>query len=68
MGSGSRAIQENVAVIPPFYRAVLADPDAAYVFLAGTEREPRLRSRLLAAGYRRLRTGDFIVYVRPRAA
>ena len=53
---------------PPFYRSVSADPDAAYVFLTGTERERRLRPQLLAAGYRRLRTGDFVVYVRPRAA
>ena len=49
---------------PPFYREVLADPRAAYVFLAGSDREPRLRPRLLAAGYRPLRTGDFIVYLR----
>ena len=49
---------------PPFYREVLADPRAAYVFLAGSDREPQLRPRLRAAGYRPLRTGDFIVYLR----
>jgi len=49
---------------PPFYSAVVADPDAAYVFVAGSAREARSRARLLAAGYHRLRTGDFIVYVR----
>ena len=50
---------------PPFYEAVTADPDAAYVFLARTARESASRQRLLAAGYRRLRTGDFVVYLRP---
>ena len=49
---------------PPFYEAVTADPNAAYVFLAGTARESASRRRLLAAGYRRLRTGDFVVYLR----
>ena len=49
---------------PAFYRAAVADPNAAYVFLAGSEREPRLRARLLGAGYRPLRTGDFVVYLR----
>jgi hypothetical protein len=47
---------------------VAADPDAAYIFLAGGTREPGLRARLQAAGYRRLRTGDFVVYVRERPA
>jgi hypothetical protein len=49
---------------PAFYESVLADPNAAYVFLAGSPREPRLRPRLLAAGYRPLRTAEFVVYLR----
>jgi dolichyl-phosphate-mannose-protein mannosyltransferase len=49
---------------PPFYESVTADPDAAYVFLAGTNREARSRQRLLDAGYRRLGTGEFVVYLR----
>ena len=42
----------------------MVDPDAAYVFLAGGLQEARLRPLLLDAGYRRLRTGDFVVYLR----
>ena len=53
---------------PSFYRSVTASPTPAYVFLAGSSREDESRPRLLAAGYRRLRTADFIVYVRPRRA
>ena len=49
----------------PFFREVAADPAAAYIFLAGGAREQRLRPRLLAAGYRPLRTHEFVVYVRP---
>jgi hypothetical protein len=42
----------------------VADPNAAYVFLARSSRESRLRPRLLAAGYRPLRTAEFVVYVK----
>ena len=54
---------ENGDGIPPYYRAVGASPAAAYVFLAGSPTEHRSRGRLVAAGYRRLHTADFIVYV-----
>ena len=50
---------------PPFYEESIADPRAAYVFAVGSSREPHLRPRLLAAGYRPLRAGEFVVYVRP---
>jgi len=66
-GSGRRDPGE-AGRYPPYYRAVTASPTAAYVFMAGSPREDESRRRLLAAGYRRLRTADFVVYVRPRRA
>lgn len=51
---------------PAYYRSVATSPTAAYVFLAGSSMEHGSRRGLLAAGYRRLRSAEFIVYVRAR--
>ena len=53
---------------PAFFRSVTTSPAPAYVFMAGSARERSSRRRLAAAGYRRLPTAGFIVYVRPRRA
>ncbi len=49
---------------PPFHQRVAASPNPAYVFLAQGNREAQARSRLLAAGYRRLQVAEFVVYLR----
>ena len=51
---------------PAFYRAALEDPNAAYVFLAGSERDHGRRSQLLAAGYRSVDAEEFVVFLPPR--
>ncbi len=71
---------ENVAVIrdrrvdpndaylgryPPFYRRVRSDPNAAHVFLAGGDAEPRVSALLRRTGYTRIEAGGFVVYVPP---
>jgi 4-amino-4-deoxy-L-arabinose transferase-like glycosyltransferase len=61
---GLRRGPEEPGRYPAFYQSVVADPNAAYVFLARSSRESRLRPRLLAAGYRPLRTAEFVVYVK----
>ncbi len=48
---------------PRYNEVVQADPRSAHIFVAGTETEPLARHALLAAGFRRIRTGDFVVYV-----
>ena len=48
----------------PRYNALIsASERPAHVFVAGTSEEPAQRPRLLHAGYKRLRAGDFVVYV-----
>lgn len=51
---------------PPFYRRVASDRRSAHVFIRGSTREPEERRRLTAAGYRLVREGSFLIYVRPR--
>jgi 4-amino-4-deoxy-L-arabinose transferase-like glycosyltransferase len=47
----------------PRYNALIsASERPAHVFVAGTSEEPAQRPRLLHAGYKRLRAGDFVVY------
>jgi hypothetical protein len=48
---------------PPFYARVAAAPEVAHVFLRGSRREPSVRGELLGAGFRPVRTEDFVVYV-----
>lgn len=48
----------------PLYNAIVsASQQPAHIFVAGTSEEPAQRPELLKAGYERLRTGDFVVYV-----
>jgi hypothetical protein len=49
---------------PRFYAAVSRSPDPAHVFLPGTDAAPGLRQKLFADGYRVLRAGAFLLYVR----
>lgn len=49
---------------PPFYSRVDADPRAAHVYLRGSEREAAERRRLTSAGYRLVREGPFLIYLR----
>jgi hypothetical protein len=49
---------------PRFYAAVSRSPDPAHVFLPGTDAAPWLRQKLFADGYRVLRAGAFLLYVR----
>jgi hypothetical protein len=43
---------------------VSRSPDPAHVFLPGTDAAPGLRQKLFADGYRVLRAGAFLLYVR----
>jgi 4-amino-4-deoxy-L-arabinose transferase-like glycosyltransferase len=52
---------------PSWNDVVRGDPRSARVFVHGAVAERRARAGLLAAGYRRLETGGFDVYVRPGA-
>jgi hypothetical protein len=47
----------------PYRDAVRADPRPGRVFAVGSRVEPLERARLISQGYRRLRAGDFIVYL-----
>ena len=50
---------------PPFYRQAHADRNAAHVFILGGLFEKRFKALLLRAGYRRIVTGGFAVYLPP---
>ncbi len=49
----------------PYYERAQQDPDAAHVFLAGGDIEPKVRPLLDRTGYRRIETGGFVVFLAP---
>lgn len=50
---------------PRYNQLVDRSPRSAYIFVSGTKSELPQRSELLRKGFRRIRTGDFVVYVPP---
>lgn len=61
--SGERIVA-NSHRYPPFTARVEASADSARVFVADTPGERRARPRLLADGYKRVKTGGFALYSR----
>ena len=57
---------EGLGRYPPYYERAQQDPDAAHVFLAGGDVEPKVRPLLDRTGYRRLEAGGFVVFLAPR--
>jgi hypothetical protein len=53
---------------PAYYRDAAASPRAALVYAASNPYATTERRRLLAAGYRRERVGQFVVYLPPTVA
>jgi len=53
---------------PPYNRLVRESPRPAHVFVNGASAEKLARQVLKAAGYRRMESGGFVVYVQPPAA
>jgi hypothetical protein len=57
----------DLGIDPQYYLEAEQHRDAAHVFVRGGDVEPKVAPLLRRAGYRRIVSGDFAVWVPPRA-